>query len=132
MQKAYSLYVIQSNCVTNIVIVIKLSDYLIIDTLHNLVLTSVNNLLLKFSNIKKVDERATKHLITSASRSLMNVDTVKHKSWIRIQIVLKSNELAFAPDSSLFNESIEMVIAGFVDTVIAMPKLLSHVLLFIS
>jgi hypothetical protein len=97
----------------------------VIDTLHNLVLTSVNHLLMKFSNIKRVEERP-KGLVPSNSRANMDI-LGRNKPWIRIQIILKNNELVFSPDSTVFNESIEMVIAGFVDTVIAMPKLISHV-----
>ncbi len=62
-------------------------------------------------------------------RSIDNTkkDKEKEKPLFRIEIVLAGNNLQFYPNVATFHEGLEAVISGFVDTVICITKLVSHV-----
>lgn len=46
---------------------------------------------------------------------------------LRVNVTLELDVLSFSPDLDSFNEVIESVISGFIDTVVSIPKLISYV-----
>lgn len=83
--------------------VIKLADYLLVDTLHMLALNSV----------KDISEE-------------VRTDTRRNVPLLKVEVVLE-DDLQFSPNFSKFNTAMESTISGFVDTIVSVPKLISYV-----
>ena len=52
---------------------------------------------------------------------------VNVKALIKIQLILKHKDLYFTPDIDKFWDAMEAVTASFIDNVVAVPKLITHV-----
>lgn len=46
---------------------------------------------------------------------------------LMVNVFLRDQDIQFSPDFKKFNEVMEAVISGFVETVVSVPKLISHV-----
>lgn len=104
------------------ILVIKLADYLLIDTLHVLCLNSVRDILHKLG---PVDSKLDNPLAHGISETKIEAHS---GTMLKVQVVLgPENELLLSPDTENFNDAMDNLIASFVDSVVSVPKLLQHV-----
>jgi hypothetical protein len=111
-----------------------------VDTLHTLAINSVRSLLSKLTPISKPldvsfrpgskqQENGKKDQAYYQKTGM--TEKKEGNSLIKIEVELFEDDLRFSPDIETFNEAMEAIIGGFVDSVVAVPKLITHVRLHV-
>ncbi|PRP88057.1 dynein heavy chain 6, axonemal-like [Planoprotostelium fungivorum] len=103
---------------------IRLSDYLLIDALHSLALSSATDLLSIFTESNNFVPKQG-GLVQSDGWADFQLKKSPHPS-LRIDVGFSVNAMKFTPNLHGFISTISTIISCFTDTVVSVPKLIAH------